>query len=78
MSKGIDGTQVPPNKIHDKPKADLIIEEAPPIPLEYEEMRFLDLRKECKKRSISFVQTDRKQTLIDKLKDADFHAEVAS
>lgn len=75
LSLGIDGTKMPPNPIPDKPKADL---EVVAEPLAYEEMKFIALRQLCKQRGIGWVQTDNKATLIDKLKDADFHGENAA
>lgn len=63
MSKGIDGTKEPPKPYEDKPKADL--------PGDYAEWKFLDLRKECKRKGIKFVMTDKKHDLLEKLKPAE-------
>lgn len=63
MARGIDGTKEPPKPYEDKPKADLV--------LPYEEWKFLDLRKECKRKGIKFVMTDKKHDLLEKLKPAE-------
>lgn len=61
MSQGIDGKTPPPNPVEAKPRGD-VVEETP-----IEEMDFQELRRECKRRSISFVRTDNKHTLLKKL-----------
>lgn len=59
LGLGIDGKTPPPNPVQAKPKADMT--------LPYEEWKFLDLRKECKRKGIKFVNTDKKATLLEKL-----------
>lgn len=80
MSRGIDGSQEPPKPIEAKPRADVTEEmrEAPSVSLNYEDMKFFDLRKLCKERGIEYSQKTNKAALIEKLKDADFYGEVAS
>lgn len=79
MSRGIDGSQEPPKPIEAKPRADIAPEkESAVFQWDYEEMKFFDLRKLCKERGIEYSQKTNKAALIEKLKDADFYAEVAS
>ena len=75
MAKGIDGTKEPPKPYEPKPAADMTITETIP----YEEWKFLDLRRECKRLDISFVRTDNKATLLEKLAPPEvIHGQVAT